>query len=277
MKKHHHKFFQSGHFTGHVIVSNDRFAMIRFQNFQGFVSLATECEGEYATVMTICVPPRLLTSTLIETLKNAVLDFFQCDDSKCLVVTTRPASVTPSKLPKSKSGLPDIRKFTQPTSTAKPAQPEELFSFPRRFDLASMLSISTGYAILFAAMRLFYASPELMFGTGGLIALVGVSQAVLFKGESPRAASLIVGGVYCAVVVGFVVASYSYRSSSVIGAVIFACFWGPPGGYLCGTLVGGVFLVAEYVRRAIRRFRGEDPDPEKNAEATQANADAPSK
>ena len=272
MKNRFKKFFHSGHFTGQVVVSNDQFAMIRFQNFAGFVSLATHCDGDFSTVMTICVPPRFLYSAIIEDLKFAVLDFFECEDFKCLVVMTRPTNVTPSKLPaKMKSGLPDVRLILQPKPAEAESEEEELFSFPRRFDLASMLSISTGYAILFAVMRLFSASPELTFGTGGLIALVGVSQAVLFDGKSPRTASLIVGGLYCAIVIGIVIANSHHRSGAVFGGVVLALFWGPPAGYLCGTLVGGIFLIAEYVRRAIAKFRGEDSDSEKDDVSSQAD------
>lgn len=141
------------------------------------------------------------------------------------------------------------KKFQQ-----SPAEPAELFSFPRRFDLASMMAISVGYAMLFAAMRLFDASPYLMFSTGGLIAAVGVSQAMLFSGEEPRKASLIIGGVYCLIAVGIAAALYAHPAE-VAAACVFAIMWGPLAGYLAGALVGGVFLIAEYGRRGMTKFK----------------------
>jgi hypothetical protein len=124
-----------------------------------------------------------------------------------------------------------------------------------------MMAISVGYAMLFAVMRLFDASPYLMFSTGGLIATVGVSQAILFSGEEPRKASLIVGGVYCLIAAGIAAAFLAGRFVDAAAASIFAIMWGPLAGYLAGALVGGVFLIAEYGRRGMAKFKQPTEQP----------------
>ncbi len=251
MKNRQDQFFRDGPLFGHVIACNDQYALIEFESVTGFVSLAADCDGDHSLLMTIGLPPHVLTPAIVKRLHQAVLRFFECDLSDCLLVTTQPmriARATSYVLPASK--IPS-RLAAKPT-----AEPVELFSFPRRFDLASMLAISSGYAFLFAAMRLFDASPYLMFSTGGLLATVGVSQAILFSGKEPRKASLIVGGVYCAIAAGIATATAG-RPNEVAAACTFAFFWGPLAGYITGAIVGGVFLIAEYVRRAITKFKAQ--------------------
>ena len=99
------------------------------------------------------------------------------------------------------------------------------------------------------------AEPLWVLLVAGFITIVGVAQALVFRGNSPREASFLAGGGACAM--GVVVLSGFFGIGPFIGALI--CLTTPGFvlgmlfGYLAGVLVGGVFLVADQVRRRISR------------------------
>jgi hypothetical protein len=81
---------------------------------------------------------------------------------------------------------------------------------------------------------------------------VGLAQAVLYNGRAPRLASVIAGGLLMELTL--LPRSMSHESSLVFSAII-RLILGLPAGYLAGTLVGGVFLVADKLRHwAARRI-----------------------
>ena len=256
MKNRSGEQFYCGLFSGSVIASSDQFALISFKDLAGFVSLATQCDGNYPLVMTVGLPVRFLDTQTVHEIQCALLEFFECD-RPCLIVTAVPRRVAsiPSYMVSDTTLSKAAGDMTQHVFDPEPI---ELFSFPRRFDLASMMAISTSYALLFALMQFLMASPAFMFATGGLFAAVAVGQAVLFGGESPRGASLLVGGLYCAIVGGAITAQSMRYIHEVVGFVCFALFWGPPAGYLAGGLVAGIFLIAEYGRRAAAGRREDE-------------------
>ncbi|TWU04478.1 hypothetical protein [Stieleria varia] len=137
-------------------------------------------------------------------------------------------------------------------STEQPDLDGDLFSFPRRFDLASLLAISTGYSLLFAAVHLLDGGVYVGFAIGGFLATVAIAQAVLMGGKKPREASVIAGGVYSLTVIVVGAAFAGEFGMELMCAIVGGLFWGPPAGYLAGTLVGGVFLVADALRRMFR-------------------------
>lgn len=149
---------------------------------------------------------------------------------------------------------PDRPLSTQ-RSDAPPSQTLDLYSFPRRFDLASMMVVSAAYGLLFASMRFYDAGIPLVSVTGGLFAVVGIGQAVLHKGENPRVASFQVGGVYCALawLIAGLVRGFSHTDFCF--AAGFGLFFGPVLGYLAGACVGGVFLIADYLRKGAARVK----------------------
>ena len=82
--------------------------------------------------------------------------------------------------------------------------------------------------------------------------VIGVVQAVLFKGRNPRRASIVTGaglGFLLSVIgVGYMVWwSHSIYPTRLIGIVIFVVglytFIGAIFGYLAGGLIAGVFLL----------------------------------
>ena len=145
----------------------------------------------------------------------------------------------------------DVNDFEEPilAETVPASSTDEevtIFSAPRKFDLATMLAVTTAYALMFAGMRAFDASDELMLWTGAFVSIVAASQAILFGGASPRASSMLVGMVLISLTMLFIGSGFSVLSifsSAIVGGLL-----GTPLGYLTGTLVGGVFLIAHHLR-----------------------------
>jgi ABC-type proline/glycine betaine transport system permease subunit len=87
-----------------------------------------------------------------------------------------------------------------PELPRSPEAPElkaaKVYSVPRRYDLTTMFVVSTAFALLFAGMRILEWPKEAALTTGLFITLVGLGQAMLFGGKSPRLASVVVGVVF---------------------------------------------------------------------------------
>lgn len=159
----------------------------------------------------------------------------------------------------------------KPPSTSKDAEvrwgpqgQRDIYSAPRKFDLAMLLAVTTAYAILFATIR-FVAGAGLVnqqgpviFWIGGLVTVVGFAQSVLFGGDKPREASALAGFVY-----GVFVMLGNSREFDPGGVVCLSIF-SPGIGYLAGGLVGGVFLVADYLRIYIGFINGEATEGEQS-------------
>lgn len=127
-----------------------------------------------------------------------------------------------------------------------------LYSAPRRFDLATILAVTSAYALLFAGLARLQSPPATTLIIAGFITLVGVAQSVLFGGNRPRLASAV-AGVGMSVVPFLIAAAMGRPSRISVGCQLIA---GPLMGYLAGALVGSVFLVSDYLRRFIRRTFG---------------------
>ena len=134
-----------------------------------------------------------------------------------------------------------------------------VYSVPRRYDLTTLFAVTLAYAVLFAALRLLSAPPAVMLSIGGFVALVGLGQALLFKGSAPRAASMVVGFIVCgAAPIVYVLSDPRLRRGDIEEIVAAAPCWAVAGtmlGYLTGAAVAGVFLVADAIRRRLRRLK----------------------
>lgn len=85
----------------------------------------------------------------------------------------------------------------------------------------------------------------------GFITLVGAGQALLFGGQRPRTASILVGIVlYLLAMLVFWIfnGQRMYASSFMLVMASYSIVGGAILGYVAGGLVGGVFLVADKVR-----------------------------
>lgn len=125
---------------------------------------------------------------------------------------------------------------------------EKIYSAPRRFDIATTFAVSTAFAMLFTILGYCEFSVEAKLAWCVYFFGVGFAQAAMFGGRAPRTASVIAGSVLLTLLLfGFVIGHGSIVLCALFGALIL----GMPGGYLAGTIIGGVFLVADKLRNRI--------------------------
>jgi hypothetical protein len=136
----------------------------------------------------------------------------------------------------------------------------KVYSAPRRFDLTTILVVTAGYAVLFGGLKMIFSSLGETSGVaitiGGFVTAVGIGQALLYGGRKPRTASIMVGAVLSSIImVGFSLWSTrrGMTGSMLPFIVVYGAVSGIIYGYLAGVLVGGVFLVADLVRRRFKR------------------------
>jgi hypothetical protein len=131
------------------------------------------------------------------------------------------------------------------------APAEKIYSAPRRFDLATIFAVTFAYSLLFAVMSSLGSHPVMSLIVGGFVTLVGIGQALLYGGNNARVASVLTGAVIN-VPLTMALTIWGTRSASLLGVLLMAPVGfalGGACGYLAGTLVGGVFLVADKLRQ----------------------------
>jgi hypothetical protein len=139
---------------------------------------------------------------------------------------------------------------------------ERLYAAERRFDLITLLTIISAYAVLFGVMRLFRWELGAFALMAGLVTCVGAGQAFLFQGAAPRGASVLVGGVYFALVAAVLSWMEGHRIESAVCLLFALSIEGAIVGYFCGVLVGGVFMVAELLRLRLARIGKRPAGPD---------------
>jgi hypothetical protein len=151
-----------------------------------------------------------------------------------------------------------------------PSKISNLYSAPRRFDLATIFVVTAAYSLLFGAMTALDASPVTKVTVGLLVTAVAVAQAFYQHTANPRGVSVVAG----AITLTFFLAVLGIALPRLFGDMYFAAvvLVGPIGGaasgYLAGTLVGGVFLVADALRRKLAK-----PDqPLENQDLSEPNS-----
>ena len=186
----------------------------------------------------------------------------------------------PPSPPGKKTGV--FRRFVAGCAVLVPRKPTGV---PRRFGVAVMLVIMTMYAVLFAVMQ---KLPALFFvGIATFFTGVGLGQAILYEGRSPRKASAVTGMVLYPVllIVGAVIMAHNDRTipdpsenpllfavvvvlAGFLVAFYFLSGFGAGAGYLAGGLIAGVFLLFNKVQPPL-------DDPEEESDAEKAAPDAP--
>lgn len=145
-----------------------------------------------------------------------------------------------------------------------------LYAAERRFDLITLLTIMTAYALLFAIMRLFRWETVAFALVAGLVTCVGLGQAFLFHGNAPRGASALVGAIYLPLSGAIVSLIDGEPIDSILcivmGSIIQCAF----AGYISGVLVGGVFMAADFLRNRLARIENEKAQ---NFEDSTANSE----
>ena len=137
-----------------------------------------------------------------------------------------------------------------PPSPLPPSPLPGFYKVPRRFDLATVFAVTFAYAAFLGVMNA-AGVPGMITGfiIGGLT-LVGMIQ-MLVSPKMARFAAIACGWFAFAVAYGFVRTPSGYVAEwgSIVCSTLIL---GGLVGYCAGTVVAGVFLVADYLRRALR-------------------------
>jgi hypothetical protein len=176
-----------------------------------------------------------------------------------------------------------------PSATTDPAPPSGLeeawiprwwprcppTAVPRRFGVGSLLVVTAVLALFLGVVRWIVVQadlPPIIIGAAAAyIVVVGVGQAVLFGGKSPRKASVIVG-MPCLFVILMAWAIHEgltkerdvgYIIWESIGIAAASIIFGAPCGYCAGGWAAGVFLIIE---RVWGRLHDADDDPDDDAD-----------
>ncbi len=136
---------------------------------------------------------------------------------------------------------------------------------PRQFGVGILLVITTMFAVLFAIMQMLKL-PPLNFAVVALFfGVVGLGQMLLFKGQRPRRASVIVGACFfpCLLLGTIVFEMFEERrvGPDLFTGLLLFLFWIPVGalfGYLTGLLIAGVFLVINMLKNRLSKSKGTD-------------------
>jgi len=132
-----------------------------------------------------------------------------------------------------------------------PATTSELYSAPRRFDLATIFVVTAAYSLLFGGLTALDASPAVKIILGGVVTIVAAAQALFLQVANPRGVSIVAGAVaytFFSWILWFVDPS-AFPVSFLFVTVFNGMIGGAILGYLAGVMVGGVFLVADILRQ----------------------------
>jgi hypothetical protein len=142
-----------------------------------------------------------------------------------------------------------------------PARTSELYSAPQRFDLATIFVVTAAYSILFGAMSAMneYFGPITKAAVGVLVTVVAVAQAFYKDIANPRGVSVVTGAITQTVIMILleIFAPRLLLFPGFIVVILFGVLGGAFSGYLAGVLVGGVFLVADALRKRFTRDTDE--------------------
>jgi hypothetical protein len=142
------------------------------------------------------------------------------------------------------------------TNTATSTDSAGLFSAPRKFDLSTMLVVTTAYAAVFALLRAISFPAMDVFIVSAFFTSVALGQAILFGAKHPRWASALVGSAFGVILLIASPLIYQHGRppdeipppplilTNVILCVIFGAFY----GYVGGVIVGFVFMIAHGIR-----------------------------
>ncbi len=153
-----------------------------------------------------------------------------------------------------------------PPTHPDPSRRRRPFGVPRRYGISSLIAVTAGCAVLFSVMNCLGAPPTLMVVIAGYFALVAIGQAVLFGGQKPRQASMLVGSVafFLGQLSFFMLVFRGSLALALTGGgswvLIAALLIGSACGYLAGALVAGIFLILDRLQHR-RDPPATDPPP----------------
>ncbi len=138
-----------------------------------------------------------------------------------------------------------------------------LYSAPRRFDLATIFVVTAAYSLLLGGLSAFGTPPVLMVVIAGLMAIIAAAQAMFLQAFNPRGVSIVTGAIALPVMLWIIwLTPHNALPRSFLATLFFGIPLGAVAGYLLGTLVGGVFLVADLLRGKFERRSQIEPAEE---------------
>lgn len=131
-----------------------------------------------------------------------------------------------------------------------PAKTSELYSAPRRFDLATIFVVTAAYSLLFGGLTALDVQPVTKIVLGSLVTIVAAAQALFRQTANPRGVSIVAGAGASTLffLILWLIYPRSFSDSIFFVTVILCIVVGGLMGYVAGVLVGGVFLVADALR-----------------------------
>lgn len=159
-------------------------------------------------------------------------------------------------LPGSKVAL---KKASGPTLLDKlfdPSHTSDLYTAPRRFDLATIFVATAAYSLVLGGLTALGWPPVVKVIVSLLAAAIAVAQALFKTRANPRGVSIVTGVAVCTLFtwIGFAAGAHRELPISLPAATVFlGLMGGSIAGYLIGTCVGGVFLVADMARGKFER------------------------
>ena len=130
------------------------------------------------------------------------------------------------------------------------------YKVPQRFDLATVFVVTLAYALLLGLLRALGAPTFVQATIVAVLTIVGAVQ-MFAPPRHVRIAAIATGVVAYAVTA---IAIFSQQGNGMIYPAELLCgafTIGSSFGYICGTVVAGVFLVSEYARSGIKRVMKE--------------------
>ena len=131
-----------------------------------------------------------------------------------------------------------------------PTNVSELYSAPRRFDLATIFVVTAAYSLLLGALSALDALPIIKVVISVMVAIVATTQALFLPFANPRGVSIVTGAVAYTIISFMIWFSIRgvFPNSFFFVTFINGIVGGSILGYRVGTVVGGVFLLADKVR-----------------------------
>lgn len=198
-------------------------------------SLETKDQMRLIATLWESLPPKNRAAILAFGLEN----FPHAEDMMPTAASVRPSTSKPPPPPAIWEAL------------FNPAKTSELFSAPKRFDLATIFVITAAYSLIFGFMALFEEfGPVTKAAVAIFVTIVGVCQAFYEKTANPRGVSVVTGALAQTIILMILGVTHHWFYTPVFVVIfIYGILGGAIFGYFAGTLVGGVFLVADKLRR----------------------------
>ena len=153
-----------------------------------------------------------------------------------------------------------VKAWRQSSGTTRSAEmAQRIYSVPRRFGLATIFLILFAFSILIASLNRLQLDPVILIFVLVFVGIVGVLQAVLDR--APRHASMIAGSLFFPVtftIVGLASGNANLAKMPWSSIAFFMACWSVGGallGYVTGTAIGGVFLLADKVAALLRGLK----------------------